>query len=75
MSGLRNEVPTGVSHTLELMAIIHGTFREVLKTEISGGGCLPDGQEPSLVLYQTARDTINQHTSRLPVFVQRGKVK
>jgi hypothetical protein len=40
------------------------------KTEISAGAFARSGQEPSLVLYQTARDTISQETSRLLVFVQ-----
>lgn len=40
------------------------------KTEISAGAFALSGQEPSLVLYQTAHDTIYQDTSRLLVFVQ-----
>lgn len=43
------------------------------KTEISAGAFAPSGQEPSLVLYQTARDTICQDSSRLLVFVQEDK--
>lgn len=40
------------------------------KTEISAEALALSGQEPSLVLYQTARDTISQDRSRLLVFVQ-----
>jgi hypothetical protein len=50
-----------VSLTHVVMAMIQGTSRDVLDLS---------GQEPSLVLYQTARDTIYQDTSRLLVFVQ-----
>jgi hypothetical protein len=40
------------------------------KTEISSGAFALSGQGPSLVLYQTARDTIYRDTSRPLVFVQ-----
>jgi hypothetical protein len=40
------------------------------KTEISAGAFALSGQQPSLVLYQTARDIISLDTSRLLVFVQ-----
>jgi hypothetical protein len=39
------------------------------KTEISAAAFALSGREPALVLYQTARDTTFQDTSRLLVFV------
>jgi CHASE3 domain sensor protein len=59
-----------VSLTHEVMAMIQGTSRDVLENGNQRGAFALSGQEPSLVLYQTARDTIYQDTSRLLVFVQ-----
>ena len=59
-----------LSLTHEVMAMIQGTSRDVLENGNQRGGIRPERQEPSLVLYQTARDTIYQDTSRLLVFVQ-----
>jgi hypothetical protein len=48
-----------VFHTHEVMAMIQGTSRDVLENgNQCGGNFALSGQEPSLVLYQTVRDTI-----------------
>jgi CHASE3 domain sensor protein len=62
--------PYWVSHTHEVMAMIRGTSRDVLENGNQRGAFTLSGQEPLLVLYQTARYTIYQHASRLLVFVQ-----
>jgi len=52
-----------VSHTHEVMTMIQGTSRDVLENGNQRGGIRHERQEPSLVLYQAARDTIYQDTS------------
>jgi CHASE3 domain sensor protein len=52
-----------ISHTHEVMAMIQGTSRDVLGHGNQRAAFALSGQEPSLVLYQTA-------ASRLLVFLQ-----
>lgn len=59
-----------VSHTHEVMTMIRGTSRDVLENGNQRGAFALSGQGPSLVLCQTARDTIYQDTSRMLVFAQ-----
>ncbi|HVR24289.1 MAG TPA: hypothetical protein VMU26_13330 [Candidatus Polarisedimenticolia bacterium] len=59
-----------VSLTCEVTAMIQAPPEICSKTEISARAFARSGQEPSLVLYQRARDTTYQETSRLLVFVQ-----
>jgi hypothetical protein len=47
-----------VSHTHEVMATIQGTSRDVLETETSARAFALSGQEPLLVHYRTARETV-----------------
>jgi PAS domain S-box-containing protein len=54
-----------VSHTYEVMATIQRTSRHVIEAETSARAFALSGQEPLLVHYQTARDTIYQDESAL----------
>jgi CHASE3 domain sensor protein len=54
-----------VSHTYELMATIQRTSRHVLEAETSARAFALSGQEPLLVPYQTARETIYQDEDAL----------
>ena len=47
-----------VSHTHEVMATIQGTSRDVLETETSARAFALTGQEPLMVHYRTARETV-----------------
>jgi PAS domain S-box-containing protein len=47
-----------VSHTYEVMATIQGASRDVLETETSARAFALSGQEPLLVHYRTARETV-----------------
>jgi len=54
-----------VSHTYEVMATIQSTSRDLLEAETSARAFALSGQEPLLVLYQTARGNIYQDEDSL----------
>jgi PAS domain S-box-containing protein len=54
-----------VSHTYEVIGTIQRTARHVLEAETSARAFALSGQEPLLLHYQTARDTIYQDESTL----------
>jgi PAS domain S-box-containing protein len=54
-----------VSHTYEVIGTIQRTFRHVLEAEASARAFALSGQEPLLVHYQAARDTIYQDEAAL----------
>jgi hypothetical protein len=54
-----------VAHTYEVIGTIQRTARQVLEAETSARAFALSGQEPLLVHYQTARDTIYQDEGAL----------